>query len=261
MIVVDKYILIVTINQILVYSQNILANSTDPNNVSFVKTIHTFTNPNGLCSAKWCDNSNNNNNSLVIATLGRSVGEVMICTLKKRSNIYIQAHAYDITNIAIDDKCELISTTSSSGTLVNIFDISTCSKLYQFRRGIFGTIIHDIEFDNNSNYVICCSDNGTIHVFHLYDKCSEDTQHKNTTSNFSLLGPIMPVCHSEWAYKLFKINAGVKSNCYFVKVNDKINIHVTSDDLMYYVINDIETNADKVLKYNLTSLIQNKQNK
>lgn len=257
MIIVDKYILIVTINQVLVYSQNILTNNNDPNNIIFLKTIHTFNNPNGLCNAKCFKNS------LIIATLGRTTGEIIICKTcdstkhpieKKTSNLYIQAHNYNITNITLDDKCELIATTSESGTLINIFDISSCNKLYQFRRGIFGTIIHDISFDPTSNYIACCSNNGTCHVFHLYDK-SNDNEHKNTTSSFSALGPIVSVCQSEWAYKLFKIKQGVKSQCSFVKINNKINIHIVSDDLMYYVIEDVEKDIDQIIKYDISKLI------
>ena len=248
-VTIDKYILVITLNQILVYTQNIVNNLNDPNNVSFVKTIHTFTNPLGLCSAK------SYKNNLVIATLGRTIGEVMICTLKKRSNIYIQAHTNTITNITLDDKCELISTTSNSGTLINVFDISNCAKVYQFRRGIFGTTIHDVKFDASGNYISCCSDNGTVHMFHLYDKCSESTDHKNTTSSFSIFGPIVPVCQSEWAYKLFKINQCVKSTCYFKKLNDKINIHITSNDFIYYIVNDIENNQDIVIKHDIGKLI------
>lgn len=248
MIAVEKYILIVTVSQILVYSQDILTNNNDPNNVSFVKTIHTFTNPQGLCSAKC------NKNTLVIATLGRSTGEIMICTLKKKSNLYITAHNNNITNIVLDDKCEMVSTTSESGTLINVFDIPNCAKVYQFRRGIFGTIIHDVKFDPTSNYLTCCSNNGTVHIFHLYDKSNNDTEHKNTTSNFSMLGGIMPVCYSEWAYKLFKINAGIKSKCYFIKRNNETNIHIVSDDSTYYVINNIEQNLDQIIKHDIGKL-------
>lgn len=249
-ITVNEYILIVTISQILVYSQNILTNNNDPNNIAFVKTIHTFTNSRGLCSAKC------NKNILVIATLGRCVGEIMICTLKKKSNLYIQAHNYNITNVVLDDKCELVGTTSESGTLINVFDIPNCTKVYQFRRGIFGTTIHNIEFNCTSNYITCCSDNGSVHVFHLYDKCNNNVEQKNTTSNFSVLGSIVPVCHSEWAYKLFKINPHVKAKSYFIKENDVINIHVVANDLMYYIINDVEKNQDTVIKHDISKLLK-----
>jgi len=249
-ITVDEYILIVTISQILVYSQNILINNNDPNNITFVKTIHTYTNPKGLCSAKC------NKNILVIATLGRCAGEIMICTLKKKSNLYIQAHNYNITNVVLDDKCELVGTTSESGTLINVFDIPNCTKVYQFRRGIFGTTIHNIEFNCTSNYVTCCSDNGSVHVFHLYDKCSNNVEQKNTTSNFSVLGSIVPVCHSEWAYKLFKINPHVRAKSYFIKENDTINIHVVANDLMYYIIEDVEKNQDTIIKHDISKLLK-----
>lgn len=256
-IIVDKYILIVTANQILVYSQTILTNSNDPNNVAFVKTIHTFTNPCGLCSAKCYENT------LFIATLGRIMGEIIICTLKKKSNLYIQAHNNNIANIVLDDKCELVSTTSESGTLINVFDIPSCTKIYQFRRGIFGAVIHDITFDGTRRYLACCSNNGTCHVFYLYDKCDEKVDNKNTTSNFNMLGSIVPVCNSEWAYKLFKINSGVKSHCYFEEINNKTCIHVVGNDMMYYFIDDIENNnnnQDQVIKHDVGKLVSDNAN-
>jgi len=249
-IVVDKYILISTINQILIYSQNVFINNSDPNNISFVKTIHTYSNPNGLCDAKC------SKNVLVVATLGRTTGEIIICTLKKKSNLYIQAHNYNITNIILDDKCEFVATTSESGTLVNIFDLPGCSKIYQFRRGTFGTVIHDLKFDSASNYISCCSNNGTCHVFCLSDKYSE-TEHKNTTSNFSIFGTIVPICHSEWAFKLFKIKSGIKSKCYFLKQNNIISIIAIANDLSFYYIEDIEKNQDQVIKYDINKVIKN----
>ncbi len=72
--------------------------------------------------------------------------------------------------LALSKDGKMVATASEKGTLIRVFSMETRKVVKQFRRGYTESIIHDLAFSNNNNYLACCSSSGTIHMFNLVDE-------------------------------------------------------------------------------------------
>ena len=81
------------------------------------------------------------------------------------NRLQVQAHENNIACLALNQAGTLLATASTQGTLLRVFDPKTGTQLGEFRRGSTPTTICDLSFDNESKYLTCASDKGTIHIF------------------------------------------------------------------------------------------------
>ncbi len=197
--------------------------------------LETYQNDLGLCAMSQDENNP------IIATLGKNKGEIAIWKPKQAEYKPIRAHVNNISAIAMNKEGTRVATASEAGTNVHIYDTETGQLMYQFRRGTSVTgakpaKIYDICFDNTSQYVVCCSSNGTIHVYELY-KNEADT--KNVQSRIASIKTWIPLMSgylgSHWSAETIYTEAKDRMICQF----DSNNVlHVVSYDGKYIRVSD-----------------------
>lgn len=203
------------VNTYLLTSDNV--NNNPPNDS---KT--TFPNEKGLCSM--------NDNETIIATLGTKLGELAIWDIEHDDYKTINAHNTNIELIVMSACGNYVATCSEKYTLIRIFDVKTCKKMYEFRRGSVTVEIYDIVFSKDLKYLACISENGTVHFFHLYES-SDNNQ--NVKSKLSFLKTFNNYFSSEWSFKQIALNDC--SRCKIMFDNDN-SLKVVSYSKMYYNI-------------------------
>ncbi|KAI8872493.1 WD40 repeat-like protein [Ramicandelaber brevisporus] len=84
------------------------------------------------------------------------------------SNInIIAAHATRLSCLAVSPDGSRVASASEKGTLVRVFDTSTCQLLHELRRGVDRADIFSIAFNIDATRLCVASDKGTIHLFRL----------------------------------------------------------------------------------------------
>jgi len=84
-----------------------------------------------------------------------------------------QAHGHGIARIAIggaanhSQEKKIIATASTQGTLIRIFSLPQCEKLYDLQRGSSPCTIFSISFNYESSCIAVSSSKRTIHLFDL----------------------------------------------------------------------------------------------
>lgn len=176
-----KNLLIVVLeDQVIVYDHDIKERSRDS----------TTDNPYGICAISP-DTEN-----IVLAYPSVQVGYITVdhLTIPNRK-LHIKAHESKISQIALNKDGTRVATASEKGTLIRVFDTTTKLLVKEVRRGSKQAHIYSIAFSDDSNFICCSSDTGTIHVFSLVD----NTQ--NRTSSFSFVGGyIASIFNSEWSF-------------------------------------------------------------
>ena len=79
----------------------------------------------------------------------------------------VEAHLTKVSLIALSYSDKYFATTSTKGTIINIFDRQNLTKLYSFKRGISEAKIFDINFSLNDNYFTLVSNSGSVHLFDM----------------------------------------------------------------------------------------------
>lgn len=188
-----------------------------------LNTKPTYSNPDGLCVI------NNNADKFAIVSLGLKKGEVMIWEPINDKQKLIQAHNSNIEYISTNNTGNLIATASETGTLIRVFAGSEVK--YEFRRGTYTTRIFDLQFSKDSKILACCSGNGTIHLFDLYDNLDKS---KNTQSYLSSIKSYLPTYFSsQWGFAQISLPNVAKATCVF---DDDNILHVATYDMKYYRI-------------------------
>ncbi|KAJ3295672.1 WD repeat domain phosphoinositide-interacting protein 3 [Rhizoclosmatium sp. JEL0117] len=116
--------------------------------------------------------------TVILAFQGRNTGQIQYCQLpvnplplEKPTQPYslavsiIPAHSGPLKSIAVSNTGKYIASSSTSGTLIRVFDTTTRSLLHEFRRGTENAIIYNIQFSWNEQFMVVGSDRGTVHVF------------------------------------------------------------------------------------------------
>jgi len=75
------------------------------------------------------------------------------------------AHSSPILKMAINSVGNLLVTSSCKGTVVRVWALPNGDKLHSFHRGVNNTYIHSLNFSIESNFVVCSTSKGSIHVF------------------------------------------------------------------------------------------------
>jgi len=59
------------------------------------------------------------------------------------------------------------ATASLQGTIIRVFHLINCDKLYELQRGSSSCVIHSMAFNGNASLLAVSGSKGTIHLFHL----------------------------------------------------------------------------------------------
>ncbi|SMN19247.1 similar to Saccharomyces cerevisiae YFR021W ATG18 Phosphoinositide binding protein required for vesicle formation in autophagy and the cytoplasm-to-vacuole targeting (Cvt) pathway [Maudiozyma saulgeensis] len=84
-----------------------------------------------------------------------------------RPLMVIEAHENRIQCIEINEDGSLIATASKLGTIIRIFNTINGTKIKEFRRGSYKSIIQSMKFSSDNNFLVVTSSSNTIHIFEL----------------------------------------------------------------------------------------------
>lgn len=193
--------------------------------LKLVDHIETTSNPKGLCAL--CPYSSNT----VLVCPGLQKGHVRVELYDLKKTQLIPAHETNLACFALNFDGTRLATSSELGTLIRIFDTQTGTSLQEVRRGADKAEIYSIAFNNNSQWLACSSDKGTIHVFRMLSPpttipegeakaapaaaaaastavatVNPDEPKVNPRSSLSFISKILPkYFSSEWSFAQFRV--------------------------------------------------------
>ncbi|ODV61706.1 phosphoinositide binding protein ATG18 [Ascoidea rubescens DSM 1968] len=149
-------------------SNNIMNNQNNHNNLSNSILLNHNLNNNLNNSINNNNNDSNNSNQKDLKDSNTRTGDVTIFDTKTLQPIcVIEAHKASLATITLSSDGLLLATASDKGTIVRVFSIETGEKLYQFRRGTYGTTIYSLSFSNDNKFLTASSATETVHIFRL----------------------------------------------------------------------------------------------
>ncbi|KAG8900903.1 hypothetical protein FRB99_005672 [Tulasnella sp. 403] len=120
----------------------------------------------------------------------------------------IVAHTTSLTTIGLPPSGSLVSTTSSRGTLIRVWDTKTGKLVRELRRGSDYAIIYGVSFRQDEREVCVWSDKGTVHLFKLNDTGEGASNRQSTFS------PLKNYLHkyfsSQWSYAHYRLPSSSK---------------------------------------------------
>ncbi|KAK1558087.1 hypothetical protein QYE76_018187 [Lolium multiflorum] len=128
-------------------------------------------NPRGLCCLS------HHSNTSVLACPGLRQGHVRVEHFGLNLTKMIAAHDSHIACMALTMDGLLLATASMKGTLIRIFNTMDGSLLQEVRRGLDKAEIYSIALSPNVQWLAVSSDKGTVHIFSLKVRVSEDSSH------------------------------------------------------------------------------------
>lgn len=150
------------------YKANNIISNADANNESDVSTSTDENNINKSNSNKQLNGSLTRKNRSRSGSKHVTNGSVIIYDALKLLPVNaIVAHKTELAAISLNKDGDLISTASTKGTIIRVFNTRSNKKIAEFRRGMAGTLIHCISFNIDSTLLCCSSNNQTIHIFKL----------------------------------------------------------------------------------------------
>mmetsp|Transcript_130635 Transcript_130635/g.194612 ORF Transcript_130635/g.194612 Transcript_130635/m.194612 type:complete len:88 (+) Transcript_130635:84-347(+) len=82
---------------------------------------------------------------------------------------YFDAHKTKVKSIKLNPEGNRLATCSDKGTLIRIYGLPSCEKIYTLQRGVERVQIYSMNFTYDSNYLACSSSTGSTHFFRLDD--------------------------------------------------------------------------------------------
>ncbi|GMM33472.1 phosphoinositide binding protein [Saccharomycopsis crataegensis] len=190
----------------------------DVSSMKLLHTIETLPNPHGLVALSPIIEHNflaypsppANKNGLSLNTVNEvaatglqpanssitsRVGDVIIFDAKSLQPLcVIEAHKAGLAAISLSSDGLLLASASVKGTIIRVFSVETGEKLYQFRRGTYGTKIYSLSFSDDNNFLTASSATETVHIFKLSDeyqvnKLSVYNDVKSRSSSFNSKPP------------------------------------------------------------------------
>lgn len=193
-----------------------------------IDTLDTYDNIKGIVAISQESSTN------IIAYPDVQKGSVRIKNYDDQSNITIKAHQSEIGCLELNKDGTILATASEKGTIIRIYKTSDGSLIQELSRGAEKAEIYTIAFDPTDKYLACCSDRGTVHIFHLKNENNKDDKTQNQKSFFGKITGFLNIKNeyldSEWSFAQFKI-PHIRSICAFGPDN---SIIVISSDGKYY---------------------------
>lgn len=94
----------------------------------------------------------------------------------------MEAHDSELRALCLTANGNLLATSSIKGTLLRVWEVSSSQCLYEFRRGVERANITSLAFSWDDQWLSCCSDKGTAHIFH----CSGESGGESSRTSLSL---------------------------------------------------------------------------
>jgi WD40 repeat protein len=233
----ESFIAIISKKQIKIYYYDSLKNIINYKNID---TINTLENPNGIFGL------NLEPKITIISYLSNNVGEIIIKNYGKTKNIKnsekiksttktISAHQSEITNMSLNYKGDLLASCSEKGTIIRIYSTEDGDLLKELRRGTDYAEIYSLNFDLSSQFLICSSSKGTVHIFNIKENNSGI---KNQKSFLSSIGSYLKIQNdylkNEWSFSQFHIDAKCKHIVNFINYKDNNLFVVLTENGIYY---------------------------
>ncbi|XP_014244966.1 WD repeat domain phosphoinositide-interacting protein 4-like [Cimex lectularius] len=228
----DK-IVVATVSQINVFSF--------PNKVERLFTLETRHNPKGLCEITPMLTGERH----LLIFPGHIIGSIQIVDLANTETgttsapITVNAHQNELACLAINQQGTLVATASVKGTLIRVWDTVKRKLQVELRRGSDPATVYCINFSQNSEFLCCSSDKGTVHIFAL-----KDTR-LNKRSSFSRISILGTYVESQWALATFTVPAECACICGFGSRNSVIAICVDGTFHKYVFNADGNCNREK----------------
>jgi hypothetical protein len=97
----------------------------------------------------------------------------------------LEAHDGELRGLCLTASGSLLATASVKGTVLRVWNIATQSCIHEFRRGVERATITCLAFSWDDQWLSCCSDKGTAHVFFCEQKQDEKKSSSLTKRFFS----------------------------------------------------------------------------
>ena len=118
----------------------------------------------------------------------------------------IEAHTSPVLKLSINPLGNKLCTASCKGTVIRVWKLPSGELLHSFHRGIHNVYIHSLTFSIESNYVICSTSKGSLHVFQMEQEREEnqtyETKRKDVGCISSLIncvvGGVLPLDYIEY---------------------------------------------------------------
>lgn len=158
------------LNYIMVY-----AISGKESNFKHVEQLQTTRNPRGVFSL--CEK--NLENYIVYPYLKNKefhTGNLEIRNIDKPGQrINLKAHTNIIWQVSFSRSGNYVATCSRKGTMIRIWDTLSGSMACEIRRGFQKENLHDISFDDDDFWLICCNDGRAINIYDINKRIKKDT--------------------------------------------------------------------------------------
>ena len=204
-----------------------------------IDTILTTDNKNGIFTMNLDPKKH------IIAYLTKNIGEIVIKTYSQPKNKNddidnkissstknISAHQTEITLMSLNHQGDIIASCSQKGSIIRLFNTSNGNLLKELRRGTDFAEIYSLNFDPTSQYILCSSSKGTIHVFNI----RKNKNVKNPKSFLSSIAPLLNLQNTyldnEWSFAQYHIDCKINNIANFCGENN--DIIVLTEDGMYY---------------------------
>lgn len=208
--------------------------------LEYILRISTPSNPRGLFEISALDSVDQH----IIFYPGHKTGSVFVTNIlfndysrTSVSPISINAHRNELACMAVNHDGSLLATASVKGTLVRLWDSAQKSLKIELRRGSDAATIYCLNFSNNSEFLCCSSDKGTIHIYALHNS------KLNRRSKFNSIRILGSYGNSQWDVANFTIPPECSCICGFGSGNSVIAACV--DGTFFKYVFDLEGNCNK----------------
>lgn len=141
--------------------------------------IYTADNPHGLLALST------QVQDMVLACPSVTPGHVRVELYGMRKTVLLEAHDGQLRGLCLTASGSLLATASEKGTVLRVWNIATQSCIHEFRRGVERATITCLAFSWDDQWLSCCSDKGTAHVFYCEQKQEEKKSSSLTKRFFS----------------------------------------------------------------------------
>jgi autophagy-related protein 18 len=143
-------------------------------NTTTMKTQHVFRTVENL--NKVLDLSPSSENCFLVFPASLEKGSVQVCdcfSMEMRG--VIEAHSTSLAVVGVSYSGNLLATSSTKGTIIRVFSLPEGEKLFTFKRGLYPAQTYSLRFSFDSNYLVCTSSSGSLHIFSLQHSSSPST--------------------------------------------------------------------------------------
>eukprot|EP00826_Nyctotherus_ovalis_P004938 TRINITY_DN11098_c0_g1_i6.p1 TRINITY_DN11098_c0_g1~~TRINITY_DN11098_c0_g1_i6.p1 ORF type:complete len:348 (+),score=87.65 TRINITY_DN11098_c0_g1_i6:97-1140(+) len=202
--------------------------------LNLVDVIETSANPQGACAITHSGN-------MIIVCPDKKKGGIKMVNYNNVANAECRAHESGIGAIAISKDGKLCATASDKGTIIRVYATEGLVLLQELRRGTEKAEIQTIAFDEESQWLACTSDRGTIHIFSLADSYKAvyeekglggREEKKDTRPVFNFMKGITTYFNSQRSFAQFRIPDSRSAVAFGPKGTNTITV-VTYDGKCY----------------------------